>query len=518
MLVIYIKKRSLGRSSMLSIFALLAGHCVGLESLQELRARELKYTGQNISTYDRIPISGLKYDVPYDFGFGENEASFTPASGLAAEFAYLQGFNYPYNNFKTFTAASAAECAAACIVNCDFFVWAENVCNLKYLNRHARAGTVFRDQTNGNFAFGAFWTNRPQSLGVVAVTGTQDCMNKCTENPNCHLASFDYEDITDSVVHGVLACEFFRFAPAAGSVLGYRINPNPINVDPTINGRFDVTGNGGVVAIHYTLLPSGKLLLTARPEYSRGGPNVDNIARPELPWGEIASVYDPETGKSIPSLIDDNLFCHSVISLEDGTFFTSGGDDYGSAGPATLGLRNGLNLQRIYYPDTNTWEYLHDMRAPRWYPTNIRLANGDIFIISGTNNGREGAYSQNSLEIYRKGRDVNPLVYIPLLQETGWGTYPIAQLIPGSGNVFMWAGQGWAILDKDTGLQIDGLVNASPYFHGQVFPAGACVLALDPDQNYKADFLLFGGSASNPGALNFPEEITSDRVLRTTIT
>jgi hypothetical protein len=53
------------------------------------------------------------------------------------------------------------------------------------------------------------------------------------------------------------------------------------------------------------------------------------LLRVNVSYGEIASVFDPITGQSIPTPVDDNLFCHGSILLENGDTFQAGGDGGG---------------------------------------------------------------------------------------------------------------------------------------------------------------------------------------------
>ena len=68
---------------------------------------------------------------------------------------------------------------------------------------------------------------------------------------------------------GALKCNLFRFVAKVGNTIGFKNNPEPLNSNPTVKGRFDDIGNTGVVAIHQTLLPNGKILIGARPEKQR---------------------------------------------------------------------------------------------------------------------------------------------------------------------------------------------------------------------------------------------------------
>jgi hypothetical protein len=63
----------------------------------------------------------------------------------------------------------------------------------------------------------------------------------------------------------------------ATTTIGFRQNPQPLNYNPAVLGRIDVIGNSGVVCIFATLLPDGRILCGARPQYFQGGINYDNI-------------------------------------------------------------------------------------------------------------------------------------------------------------------------------------------------------------------------------------------------
>ena len=442
-----------------------------------------------------------------------------PKSGAVSDdiqFRYIENAFYGAYTFSSHQSASEFECAQNCRSGCDFFVFDRNKkeCKTKYWNKHAYVGTVFSGQVNSNFLFGAFHYNSPPRTATVAVVGVQDCIQKCTAADNCDMASFSYSQIINGVAQGVNSCDFFKFQTVQGSVIGYQSNPHGINENPNLYGRFDVIGNSGIVGIHATLLPNGNILNTARPEYERGGPNPDNYARPEVPYGEIAAVFNVTTGKTFPSIVNDNIFCHAVIQLANGDFFTAGGDDYVQGKDASRGLDYGLDVTRLYNVAKNEWKILGKMRMARWYPTALRLANGDIFIIGGVMTAQPGGIQMN-IEIYREGRAENPLIENELLFANKQTLYPIAHLIPKTGQVFMWAGQGWAKLDQDA-KQIAWNRAESPFIHSHYYPAGATLLALDPDNNYDADLLIFGGSRGENAV--WEDEVASNRVLRIRIT
>lgn len=109
-----------------------------------------------------------------------------------------------------------------------------------------------------------------------------------------------------------------------------------------------------IVALHLSLLPTGKVLM----------------------WGRLGSpqVWDPATGNitAVPS--PAWLFCAGHSLLGDGRLLVSGGhisDDHG------------IPDNTIFTPGSQTWSKSTPMRRGRWYPTNTTLANGDVVITAG---------------------------------------------------------------------------------------------------------------------------------------
>ena len=62
---------------------------------------------------------------------------------------------------------------------------------------------------------------------------------------------------------------------------------------------------------------------------------------------------------------------------------------------------------------------------------------------------------QTNLELYTPGDVSTTLVDSPIIA-TSWATnYPKMAMIPGTGNFFTLAGNIWAIISKDTGVEIE---------------------------------------------------------------
>jgi hypothetical protein len=330
------------------------------------------------------------------------------------------------------------------------------------------------------------------------------CHSLCLDDFECHFVTFDTKATSD------VACQLHKFRAAAPTAfISYREEYRELNAYPAKLGRFDVIGNSGIVAILASLMPNGKILLTSRPEYWRGGPNTDNLSRDPLralkvPYGEIYSVFDPITGTHVPSEIDDNIFCHGVVLAEDGRLFTAGGDDGGGMNrDASTGLGNGLRNLRYFDYKTEAWTMLAPkLQATRWYPTVVRTTTGGYWMIGGLIDGTN-YIPENSMEFFHP---VNTITtnFMPnrVLVETLAASYPFATLIPQTGQVFMFAQKQFQIFDATSGAELDREAwtpNGANEIHGERtgdFPGGWCLLPMreDPITRYvRAEVITFGG-------------------------
>lgn len=286
--------------------------------------------------------------------------------------------------------------------------------------------------------------------------------------------------------------QFTAAAPTA--FISYREEYREVNALQAKLGRFDVIGNSGIVAISASLMPDGKILLTARPEYFRGGPNTDNLSPDPLralqvPFGEISAIFDPISGLHTPSEIDDNIFCHGVILAEDGRLFTAGGDEGGGMNrDASTGLGNGLRNLRYFDPPTASWTMLPPkLQATRWYPTIIRTTTGGYWIIGGLIDGTN--YDpENSMEFYDPS-DTITTKFMPnrVLVDNLMASYPFTTLIPQTGHVFMFAAKNFQVFDATSGAELDREewnpeeTNAVHGLRTGDFPGGMCLLPMRED-------------------------------------
>ena len=128
--------------------------------------------------------------------------------------------------------------------------------------------------------------------------------------------------------------------------------------DPSVVGQWSAVQNLPYEAIHVSLLPNGKVLLWANYGLSKN-----------------ATLWDPLTNTSSPAAtVTYDLFCSGHTLLTDGRLLVTGGhiaDDVGYAHAI------------LYDSVANSWTWLPDMNAGRWYPTNTPLPNGGVLVLSG---------------------------------------------------------------------------------------------------------------------------------------
>ena len=380
-------------------------------------------------------------------------------------------------------------------------------CSLKYTDKSANHATVIKGQKSGVY-MGELRCSNPLATDCVlgeSTTATRDeCLRLCGQDPACHYA------VMWKRGEGNFQCKRGKFIRSQGISLGYRRNALPLNARPTTMGRFDVLGSSGVVGMHTNLLPNGRVLFTARPEGFRGGPNREMVVRAQVPFGEIASVFNPATGTFFASTVDDNVFCHGALLLANGDIFMTGGDAGNSVGGAAKGLQDGLHKQRIFDYTKNQWRYENDMLRPRWYPSVIRTTEESVFVFGGATVGG-GSEPQRNLEIYRPGKG-NQYLDSPLLTRTGGAWYPQVALIPGSGNIFLFAVSHWSILNYKTGQEVETEADVIQGLHTQDYPTGGTFLGLKPENDYRGDYVVFGGGN------NAQQQVAMDTVARLPLT
>jgi galactose oxidase-like protein/F5/8 type C domain-containing protein len=155
-------------------------------------------------------------------------------------------------------------------------------------------------------------------------------------------------------------------------------------VDPAAGGRWDAPFALPALAIHTVMLPTGKLLVFAYPRRPTTYDPAENFTKAyvvdpsngtsrEIP---PPTFRDPKTGRRRPA----NLFCGGTSLLSDGQVLVTGG---------TLAYNNdkwyykGLKKAYTFDPWAETWTEQPDMRHGRWYPTQVRMSDGQTMVVAG---------------------------------------------------------------------------------------------------------------------------------------
>ncbi len=156
-----------------------------------------------------------------------------------------------------------------------------------------------------------------------------------------------------------------------------------------------------IQSVHSSLLPNGKILMvngssnrnTIDRQTDANGADlkvsfIDGVKTTEYPVIDNTALFDPETGifKKIASppavqFGDSNdLFCSGHLHLPNGNILFSGGSSRYYPGEQFEGSKQ-IN---IYDWQQNQWTNIGGkMKAGRWYPSLVPLADGKIVIFSG---------------------------------------------------------------------------------------------------------------------------------------
>jgi hypothetical protein len=141
------------------------------------------------------------------------------------------------------------------------------------------------------------------------------------------------------------------------------------DADPTIVGKWGGVLTFPIIPIHSTLLSNGKILCWDRAwNGTDTTPRLIDAATLDVPPGNVSLTVTPNPGVEI--------FCSGHTFLPDGKVFVAGGHNGGNL--------FGLDTAFTYDPSTNVWTSLAPMlTGGRWYPSVVRLANGDPIVFSG---------------------------------------------------------------------------------------------------------------------------------------
>jgi len=194
-------------------------------------------------------------------------------------------------------------------------------------------------------------------------------------------------------------------------------------------------------AIHATLLPTGKVLFWG---FDWTQHIITQNPTSHQQTSGAATLWDPAKGTGArafrtvpPPLIDVDgdgvvervpLYCSGQLLLADGRVLVTGG---------TLDLRwyekgytnpPGLKIVLLFDPETETWDRSQDMTVPRWYPTQVKLADGRVAVLGGFDANKPTSFTQTLDIVSADGRRVD---HAASGDKLTW-TYPGMLLMPSS--------------------------------------------------------------------------------------
>lgn len=148
----------------------------------------------------------------------------------------------------------------------------------------------------------------------------------------------------------------------------------------SVDAKFEPFGTSGVPAMHAALLQNGKVIFLDKVEtYTELKLNNKKYA--------FSSIYDPETRDVVPLKVHSNAFCSGGAFLADGRLVSVGGNAALKWLDPTVD--DGLNAIRYFdlRATEDGWVETKDKLASnRWYASTQTLADGKVFVASGSLN------------------------------------------------------------------------------------------------------------------------------------
>jgi hypothetical protein len=178
--------------------------------------------------------------------------------------------------------------------------------------------------------------------------------------------------LNNNLVEGDRTFQIVLSSVTGAAVAG---DPATITIDDDDSGRWRTVGSLPIVAIHEAMLPTGQILM----------------------WDRAGSTYlwNPVTETAVRAaepFPDYDTYSSGHTFLADGRLLVAGGhnDPAGASSHDGEGVANAS----IYDPYTNTWAGIPAMNAGRWSPTATTLANGDVLVLSGS---EDNSFTKNML-------------------------------------------------------------------------------------------------------------------------
>ena len=163
----------------------------------------------------------------------------------------------------------------------------------------------------------------------------------------------------------------------------------------------------GTIGVHATVTFTGKVLLFYR--------TVD--------MADSSTLWDPATGVvtdvPVPIAFEHNLFCSAHSLRPNGDVLVTGGTLWGAGNP------NGTTQTALFDPVTQQWREGPTMASPRWYPTDVSLADGDTLVFAG-----RVSSTVTATQVERYDAATDTFSTLPPAATLSMGTYPRMFALP----------------------------------------------------------------------------------------
>lgn len=268
--------------------------------------------------------------------------------------------------------------------------------------------------------------------------------------------------------------------------------------DETVAGRHEPSFSSEVVGIHGAVLRTGEVVLFGY---------ADDVAEVG-----VSRVLDPVSGTLETPPESHHLFCSGHCFLADGRLFVSGGH------------HTEVTALHTFDPGAGEWTNVGAMEHGRWYPTCTTLADGRVFIISGTQNGgpiTPASPVNHTLQLYDPASGIEPEEPLPVPFSgnfpVGFDTvdlYPFVYVLP-SGQLLVHSRNTTRFYDVTSrAWEPTQLATQFPWSRTYPGEGTSVLLPLLPTSSppYRTRVLLVGGGGADPEQLTVttPANVTAE--------
>lgn len=266
--------------------------------------------------------------------------------------------------------------------------------------------------------------------------------------------------------------------------------------------------------MHAALMPNNRVVFLDK---------VENYTQLILPNGELAysCEYDPDDlSAPIALAYKTNAFCAGGTFLSDGTLISVGGNaDLPDVDPTVANGFKGIRwLTRSSIDPTSngqSWvENSSQLSSERWYPTLQTLADGTVFVASGSLNGLDPTIPANNNPTFEllssAGVSSGMSTRMSILEAAQpVYMYPFLHLLP-TGDIFVFV----STICQTFNPQANAVVKSLPDLPGdyRTYPntGGSVMLPLSSANAYDPEVLICGGGAYQD--LNAPTDPSCGRI------